>query len=141
MWLTRCRQRAARRRVLNNEGGLLLLAGLAGVGFRDDYLKISRERNLGLHGSAKLGGQTLVAVVFAILAIRLPDAKGITPASTFVSFIRDLPGRELGVVLFVLWALFMVSASSNGVNLVDGTSYGIICHRRWWDAHPQRCAQ
>lgn len=99
---------------------LLLLVGLGVVGFFDDYLKITRERNLGLRGRTKLIGQTLVAVLFAILAIRLPDADGLTPASTFLSFTRDLPGLQLGAVVFVLWALFMVSATSNGVNLIDG---------------------
>ncbi len=99
---------------------LLLLVGLGMVGFLDDFLKITRERNLGLRGRTKLVGQTLVAVVFAILAIQLPDADGLTPASTFVSFVRDLPGLQLGAVVFVLWALFMVSATSNGVNLIDG---------------------
>lgn len=99
---------------------LLLLVGLGLVGFLDDFLKVTRERNLGLRGRTKLVGQTLVAVLFAILAIRLPDADGVTPASTFLSFARDLPGLQLGAVVFVLWALFMVSATSNGVNLVDG---------------------
>jgi phospho-N-acetylmuramoyl-pentapeptide-transferase len=99
---------------------LLLLVGLGTVGFLDDFLKITRERNLGLRGRTKLVGQTLVAVVFAILAIRLPDAQGLTPASTSLSFMRDIPGLQLGAVVFVLWALFMVSATSNGVNLVDG---------------------
>lgn len=99
---------------------LFLLVGLGVVGFLDDFLKITRERNLGLRGRTKLIGQTLVAVVFAILAIRLPDANGLTPASTFLSFMRDLPALQLGAVVFVLWAVFMVSATSNGVNLIDG---------------------
>jgi phospho-N-acetylmuramoyl-pentapeptide-transferase len=99
---------------------LLLLVGLGAVGFLDDFLKVTRERNLGLRGRTKLIGQTLVAVLFAILAIRIPDANGLTPASTFLSFVRDLPALQLGAVVFVLWALFMVSATSNGVNLVDG---------------------
>ena len=99
---------------------LLLLVGLGTVGFLDDFLKVTRERNLGLRGRTKLVGQTLVAVLFAILAIRLPDAHGLTAASTFLSFVRDLPALQLGAVVFVLWALFMVSATSNGVNLIDG---------------------
>lgn len=99
---------------------LLLLVGLGVVGFLDDYLKITRERNLGLRGRTKLVGQTVVAVGFAILAIRVPDAHGLAPASTFLSFMRDLPSVQLGAVIFVLWALFMVSATSNGVNLIDG---------------------
>lgn len=99
---------------------LLLLVGLGVVGFLDDFLKITRERNLGLRGRTKLVGQTVVAVLFAVLAIGLPDADGLTPASTFLSFTRDLPGLQLGAVVFVLWALFIVSATSNGVNLIDG---------------------
>jgi phospho-N-acetylmuramoyl-pentapeptide-transferase len=99
---------------------LLLLVGLGGVGFLDDYLKISRARNLGLRARTKLVGQALIAVVFAILATRLPDADGLHPGSTFVSFTRDLPGVQLGAVVFVVWALLMVSATSNGVNLIDG---------------------
>lgn len=99
---------------------LLLLIGLGGVGFLDDYLKISRARNLGLRARTKLVGQALVAVVFAVLATRLPDTHGIDPASTFISFTRDVPSIRLGAVLFVVWALLMVSATSNGVNLIDG---------------------
>jgi phospho-N-acetylmuramoyl-pentapeptide-transferase len=99
---------------------LLLLIGLGVVGFLDDFLKITRERNLGLRGRTKLVGQALVAIIFAVLALQLPDEHGLTPASTFLSFVRDLPGFQLGAVIFVLWALFMVSATSNGVNLVDG---------------------
>ncbi len=100
--------------------GLFLLVGLGAVGFLDDYVKITRERNLGLRGRTKIIGQVLIGVVFAVLAIKLPDEHGLTPASTFLSFVRDMPGVQLGAVVFVLWALFMVSATSNGVNLVDG---------------------
>lgn len=51
---------------------------------------------------------------------RLPDANGIDPVPTLVAFTRDLPSVEPEAVLFVLWALFMVSATSTGVNLIDG---------------------
>lgn len=99
---------------------LLLLIGLGGVGFLDDFLKITRGRNLGLRGRSKLIGQTVVAVLFAILALLRPDARGLTPASTYLSFARDIPAVQLGAIVFVIWALFMVSATSNGVNLLDG---------------------
>jgi phospho-N-acetylmuramoyl-pentapeptide-transferase len=98
---------------------LYLMTGLGVVGFLDDYIKVSKQRSLGLRAGAKLGGQMVVAVSFAIAAIRFPDALGNTPASTHVSFIRDT-GLVLGTVLFVVWAYVMIAGTSNGVNLTDG---------------------
>lgn len=99
---------------------LLLTIGLGVVGFVDDYLKITRERNLGIRGRAKILGQTLVAVGFGVLALRFADTEGVTPASTMVSVLRDVPAWQLGTVGFVVFVLLMVSATSNGVNLTDG---------------------
>jgi phospho-N-acetylmuramoyl-pentapeptide-transferase len=98
---------------------LYLMTGLGVVGFLDDYIKVSKQRSLGLRAGAKLGGQMVVAVSFAIAAIHFPDALGNTPASTHISFIRDT-GIVLGTVLFVVWAYVMIAGTSNGVNLTDG---------------------
>jgi phospho-N-acetylmuramoyl-pentapeptide-transferase len=98
---------------------LYLMTGLGVVGFLDDYIKVSKQRSLGLRAGAKLGGQMVVAVSFAIAAIHFPDALGNTPASTHISFIRDT-GLVLGTVLFVAWAYVMIAGTSNGVNLTDG---------------------
>ncbi|MGH2663050.1 MAG: phospho-N-acetylmuramoyl-pentapeptide-transferase [Actinomycetota bacterium] len=95
--------------------GLLVLAtgtALALLGFADDLLKVRRQRSLGLGKAAKLAGQAVIAVVFALGITRL------TGASTELSFIRDT-GFDLGVAFF-LWVFIMVAASSNGVNLTDG---------------------
>ncbi|PWJ53679.1 Phospho-N-acetylmuramoyl-pentapeptide-transferase [Quadrisphaera granulorum] len=103
-----------------------LMVGLGLVGFLDDFIKISKQRSLGLRSVPKLIGQTLVGLVFAVLALQFPDGYGNTPASTKVSFTRDTMvdfahwGAIAGVVLFVLWALLMIAATSNGVNLTDG---------------------
>ena len=99
---------------------LFLMTGLGLVGFLDDYIKVSKQRSLGLRAWAKLGGQMVVAVLFAILAMNFPDfPTDFTPASTEVSFIRDT-GLVLGPVLFVAWAYIMIAGTSNGVNLADG---------------------
>ncbi len=104
---------------------LFLMVGLGIVGFLDDYIKISRQRSLGLSSKQKLAGQAFVAVVFAILALRFP-LNGRTPASTHLSFVRDLSfdlafaGPLVGMALFVIWANLMISGTSNGVNLTDG---------------------
>ncbi len=105
---------------------LFLMTGLALVGFLDDYLKISQQRSLGLRTKQKLAGQGLVGVIFAVLALQFPNDRFRTPASTSISFVRDTPldlafaGATLGLVLFVLWANFIIAAMSNGANLTDG---------------------
>lgn len=105
---------------------LFLMTGMGIVGFLDDYIKISKQRSLGLRSGEKLAGQTLVAVLFAILALQFPNESFRTPASTAVSFVRDTPinlafgGAVVGVILFVIWANIIVAGTSNGVNLTDG---------------------
>jgi phospho-N-acetylmuramoyl-pentapeptide-transferase len=105
---------------------LFLMTGLGLVGFLDDYLKISKQRSLGLRAGAKLAGQSAVAITFALLALQFQNSSFRTPASTQISFIRDtsldlaFAGAAIGLVLFVAWALLMIAAWSNGVNLTDG---------------------
>ncbi|MHC5904581.1 phospho-N-acetylmuramoyl-pentapeptide-transferase [Streptomyces sp. S6] len=102
--------------------GLLVLGlmiGMGLVGFLDDYIKIVKRRSLGLRAKAKMAGQLIVGIGFAVLALQFADNRGNTPASTKLSFITDF-GWALGPVLFVVWALFMILAMSNGVNLTDG---------------------
>lgn len=103
--------------------GLLLLfltIGLGLIGFLDDWAKISKQRSLGLNARGKLIGQTLIAMVFAILALQFPDGKGITPASQFISFTRDISWAWLPIGLAVFWIVLLIAAWSNAVNLTDG---------------------
>ena len=72
-------------------------------------------------------GQFLVATGFAVMALLFPDENGNAPASTHISFVRDIPwldlaflGSVVGFLLFAVWANFLVAAWSNGVNLTDG---------------------
>jgi phospho-N-acetylmuramoyl-pentapeptide-transferase len=99
---------------------LFLFAGLGMVGFLDDFIKIFRQRSLGLRSKAKLAGQTTVAVTFAVLAMQFPDHRGQEPASPFISFIRDLNWFHLPAVLMVIWVLLLIAGMSNAVNLTDG---------------------
>jgi phospho-N-acetylmuramoyl-pentapeptide-transferase len=99
---------------------LFLFAGLGLVGFLDDFIKIFRQRSLGLRSKAKLAGQTTVAVVFAVLAMQFPDGRGQRPASPFISFIRDLNWFHLPAVVMVIWILLLIAGMSNAVNLTDG---------------------
>ncbi|MDT7655092.1 MAG: phospho-N-acetylmuramoyl-pentapeptide-transferase [Pseudonocardiales bacterium] len=98
---------------------LFLFTGMGLVGFLDDYIKIVKQRSLGLRAKAKMAGQLIVGIAFAVLSLQFADARGQTPASTKLSFTQDF-GWSVGPVIFVIWALFMILAMSNGVNLTDG---------------------
>jgi len=98
--------------------GLLVMAaiGAAGlVGFLDDWIKVTRARNLGLNAKLKTAGLLAVAVLFAVLTVNL------TGVHTQLSFLRhDIPGWQLGSVGWVIWAVILIYATSNAVNLTDG---------------------
>ena len=99
---------------------LFLFAGLGCIGFLDDYIKISKQRSLGLRSKAKMIGQFLVGLIFAVLAIGWEDDNGRTPITHAISFTRDLPGTEMPTILLIIWVLVMIAGASNGVNLTDG---------------------
>ncbi len=113
--------------VFNADGpsasGLLVLGlttVLGGVGFLDDFIKIRKQRNLGLNKTSKLVGQLVAAVAFGILALRFANSAGLTPATAKLSFVRDIATISFGTVGFVLFCYLLVSAWSNAVNLTDG---------------------
>ncbi len=96
-----------------------LMVALGFVGFVDDWLKVSRQKSLGLKAMQKLSGQILFASIFGYLGTRFPDGDGLTPISLQLSTVRDT-SITLGVGLVVVWVALMVTATSNGVNLTDG---------------------
>ena len=100
---------------------MMLMTGLGVVGFIDDFIKIYKQRSLGLRSSAKLAGQAVVGAVFAALVVlpRFADGFDITPADAHLSFLRDF-GPALGLAPFVLWIVILIAGTSNAVNLTDG---------------------
>lgn len=105
---------------------LYMMVGLGLVGFVDDFIKTHRQRSLGLSGWAKIGGQGVVAITFALMALQFKNELGLTPASTKISIVRDTGldfmffGSVVGIGLFILWIYFLVASTSNGVNIADG---------------------
>lgn len=98
---------------------LFLMVGLGLVGLADDYLKIFKQRSTGLRARTKLVGQAVVAVAFAFLSLQFPNAEGLAPASMAISFLRDT-SVVLPIALFAVWVWFLITATTNGVNLTDG---------------------
>lgn len=102
--------------------GLLVIAlftGMGFVGFLDDYLKVVKQRSLGLNSKQKIIGQILVAGLFGYFGTKFPDEGGLSPISMHLSFLRDT-SIKFGIVALVIWVIFMATATSNAVNLADG---------------------
>ena len=96
-----------------------LMCGLGLVGFLDDWLKISKKQSLGLNSKQKLFGQAVVATGFAFAGLHFKDESGLAPISNYFSVVRDT-SLKLGMALVIIWIIFLVLGSSNGVNLTDG---------------------
>ncbi|TQL48152.1 phospho-N-acetylmuramoyl-pentapeptide-transferase [Homoserinimonas aerilata] len=107
---------------------IFMMVGLGGVGFIDDYMKVSRQNSLGLSGPGKIIGTIIVSIAFSLIALLYTDENGVSPASTAISFARDLSfldltaifGAGVGIVLVIIWISFLTTAVSNAVNLTDG---------------------
>ena len=97
------------------------------VGFVDDFIKISKQRSLGLSAPAKLG-RPRSSWRSSSHALALQTDDGDAPAPGLDQRVvhpghRDQPGVRrpaVGVLLFVIWAYLMIAGASNGVNLADG---------------------
>jgi phospho-N-acetylmuramoyl-pentapeptide-transferase len=95
---------------------IVLVIGAAMTGLLDDFIKVRNERNLGLSRRAKSVGQLLSAAVFCVLAIRYAHVH------TNLSFTRwnSFSVHPLPTWLWVVWAVLIIYAVSNGVNFADG---------------------
>ena len=100
---------------------IFLFVGMGVVGFLDDFIKVSKQRSLGLRSKAKMIGQTVIALVFGWLAVTgiFEDDNGIAPASRHLSFIRDTR-FVLPTIVAILLYWVMITGTSNAVNLTDG---------------------
>ena len=99
---------------------LFLLVGMAGVGFLDDFIKVRKQRSLGLRSKAKLLGQTAISLTFGVLALLQPRSSGApAPVSHRLSIVSDVgPALPWVIVMALIW--FMVNGASNATNLIDG---------------------
>jgi phospho-N-acetylmuramoyl-pentapeptide-transferase len=98
---------------------IALIVGLGLIGLLDDWLKISRKQSLGLTARQKLFGQAVLAAGFAYTGLQFEDESGLAPISMYFSGVRDT-SIKLGMFFVILWVIFLVLGSSNGVNLTDG---------------------
>jgi phospho-N-acetylmuramoyl-pentapeptide-transferase len=108
------------------------LMGYGWIGFMDDYAKVTRKRNLGLSGRAKLVYQFLFGFAFAVTllvmraygdfntAMNIPFLKQYQPSLLIQSLMHNPWTYVLGAAPFCIFVALVVVFSSNAVNLTDG---------------------
>ncbi len=111
---------------------IFTLLAFAGIGFIDDYAKVSKQRNLGLTSKKKFSLQLLVSFVVGIgllgLATRaaystqlsIPFAKRLHPDLVVHAFLTSQHFWFLAFVPFLVFVAIVITGSSNAVNLTDG---------------------
>lgn len=94
--------------------GLTFLYAL--LGFSDDYLKTKYKNSVGVRGKQKLFVQISVALLFSYLVeqLRTPEVAGHLAFPFFKNFTIE------SSVLLILFTTFVITGSSNAVNLTDG---------------------
>ncbi len=101
---------------------VLVTAMLGGVGFLDDYLKVVKKYPNGLIGKYKIVGQVLTGLVVGGSVYFFPEWFDPTLASvktlTTVPF-EKMVNFDFGI-LYIPVVIFIITATSNAVNLTDG---------------------
>lgn len=118
---------------------VLVTVWLGAVGFLDDYLKVVKKKQKGLIGKYKIVGQVAIGLIVGSVIYFFPDLfpqlpESLKQLSTELHQIR--PFEELRTltttpfstenlnldwsILYIPMAVFIITATSNAVNLTDG---------------------
>jgi phospho-N-acetylmuramoyl-pentapeptide-transferase len=99
---------------------LLSVLVLAGLGFYDDYAKITQQSGKGAASHVKLWVQSLLAVFIAVYLWRVPATSQLI-TEVMVPFSKHpIAVGTLGVVFGLVLTALTIVGSSNAVNLTDG---------------------
>ncbi|MBU3740828.1 MAG: phospho-N-acetylmuramoyl-pentapeptide-transferase [Candidatus Kapabacteria bacterium] len=101
---------------------VFVTAALGAVGFLDDYLKVVKKMRKGLIGRYKIVGQVATGLVVGSVMYFAPH--WFSPEFSSVATLTTVPfakhvSFDFGV-LFIPVVIFIITATSNAVNLTDG---------------------
>jgi phospho-N-acetylmuramoyl-pentapeptide-transferase len=87
-----------------------------GIGFYDDFLKVTKQQSSGFGGWARLALEVAVAVIaaFIIMELSTEELSGKLAVPFFKTTLVDLG------LAFVLFGAFIIVGAGNSVNLTDG---------------------
>ena len=109
---------------------VLATAWMGAVGFADDYIKTVRKNKDGLPARYKIAGQVVLGGLVGAVLYFGPAFQDYHTL-TYVPFFKNgqfdydlfqfwLPGVDLGWIIYIPVAIFIITAVSNAVNITDG---------------------
>jgi phospho-N-acetylmuramoyl-pentapeptide-transferase len=105
---------------------IVLTIWMGVIGLLDDYLKLQQkkrgEKNRGLVERYKLTGQVLAGLALGLYLWQVPMSPNLPGASTTLPFFKYYLVTPLAgfAGLYVLWVTFILTGTSNAVNITDG---------------------
>jgi phospho-N-acetylmuramoyl-pentapeptide-transferase len=97
---------------------LFCMIYLGGLGFADDYLKVTKKKSDGISGRIKLIFQIALASIVTAVFLTSPLLE-VQARALYVPFVKAPVIANMGWFTFVFFLLVIVG-SSNAVNLTDG---------------------
>ena len=101
-----------------------LTIGFGVIGFIDDYKKLVLQNTDGLKPKNKMLGLLLISVAYALFIVRFSNIGTQTYLPIFKTFIN------LSVYLYIPFAILVILATTNAINLtdgIDGLSSSVSC--------------
>lgn len=99
---------------------LLSVVVLSGLGFYDDYAKITQQSSKGTTSRVKLTVQTLLAGFIAVYLWRLPATSELITEIMVPFYKYPVAAGATGLAVGLVLTVLTIVGSSNAVNLTDG---------------------
>jgi phospho-N-acetylmuramoyl-pentapeptide-transferase len=99
---------------------LLTVVVLCGLGFLDDYAKVTKQNSEGIREFIKLWVQGALAVFVAFYLWRLPATSALISQVMVPFYKLPVAKGAAGVVIGIILTSLAIVGSSNAVNLTDG---------------------
>jgi len=93
---------------------LIITIGFGLIGFIDDYKKLVLRNTKGLKPSSKMLGLLIIAVGYTFYIMKFLNLG----TETFIPFLKT--NIELSTWIYIPFAIFVMLATTNAVNLTDG---------------------
>lgn len=91
---------------------------LGGLGFVDDYLKVTKKKSAGISSRTKLVAQIVLGALLGLFFLSRPDLQD-QAQQVYVPFLKEPLFTGIGALVVLFYAV-VICGASNAVNLTDG---------------------
>ncbi|MDQ8204409.1 phospho-N-acetylmuramoyl-pentapeptide-transferase [Pelagicoccus sp. SDUM812003] len=98
---------------------LLVYVSLTGLGFMDDFLKVSKRNSKGVSSRFKLLWQSVTTAVAMAILLTHPESSQIC-RQLWLPFFKEAVLSEMPIWFMFVFLFFVLVGSSNAINLTDG---------------------